>query len=296
MEGGIAIEVGLPIAIGVIMVAMGMALTVADFKRILATPAPVIAGLSAQLIGLPALAFLVASTFDLEPIFAVSLVLIGTCPGGTMSNLIVHLANGDRALSVTMTAISNTVVFVSMPILLQLAFDIFDSGASDPVQLPVIQLVGQLFGLTILPLVIGMTVRRRRPDLADRFQEPSKRFAAILMGVLVVGIVAVNLSVIADEGRRFGPAFLTLNAAALTMGWGLAKVARQPLVPAFTIAIEAGLQNTTLAVFVALTVVGNDDLAIVPALYGGWMLVTGFALALTMRGRLSAATLAAAPA
>ncbi len=290
MEGGPAIEIGLPIAIGIIMVAMGMALTVADFRRILATPAPVIAGLVAQLIGLPALAFLVASSFDLEPVFAVSIILVGACPGGTMSNLIIHLANGDRALSVTLTAISNTVVFVSLPLLLQAGFDTFAAGDAADVDLPIPRLVAQLFALTILPLIIGMFIRASRPDVADRLQEPSKKFAAGLMAVLVAGIVAVNLPTIGVEGRRFGPAFLTLNGAALAMGLGLAKLARQPFVQAFTIAIEAGLQNTTLAIFVALTVLSNDDLAIVPALYGAWMLVTGFGLALAMRRRLTAAT------
>ncbi len=288
MEGGPAIEIGLPIAIGIIMVAMGMALTVADFKRILSAPAPVIAGVLAQLVGLPLLAFGVASVFDLAPIFAVSVILIGACPGGTTSNLITHFSSGDRALSVTLTAISNTVVFVTLPLILQWGFDRF-AGEAEEVSLPGLQLVGQLFVLTLLPLLIGMAVRARRPDVADRLQEPSKTFAAVLMAVLVAGIVAVNTEQIAAEAPRFGPAFITLNLLALAMGFGVARIARQRFRQAYTIALEAGLQNSTLAIFVALTVVGNDDLAIVPALYGAWMLITGFALAMFLRPRLRVA-------
>lgn len=300
MEGGPAIEVGLPIAIGLIMVAMGMALTPADFRRVLSQPRPVVAGLLAQVVGLPALAFLVASSFELDPVFAVSIVLIGACPGGTMSNLVIHLANGDRALSVTLTALSNSVVFITLPLLLEAGFDRFAPGeAAGEVELPVLTLMAQLVALTVLPLAIGMVVRSRRPLLADRLQEPSKRFAAGLMAVLVVGILAVNLDLVASEGATFAPAFVTLNLAALALGWVAGTVAGQGLRGAFTIAVEAGLQNTTLAFFVALTVIGDDDLAIVPGLYGGWMLVTGFGLALWLRPRLSSSQQpedAAAPA
>ncbi len=297
MEGGPAIEIGLPIAIGIIMVAMGMALTLDDFKRILSSPRPVLAGVFAQLVGLPALAFAVAGAFDVGPIFAVSIVLIGACPGGTMSNLIIHVANGDRALSVTLTALSNSVVFLTLPFLLGIAFDVFaPDDATGAIELPVLTLMAQLFALTILPLAIGMAVRSRNRELANRLQEPSKRFAGALMAVLVIGIIAVNLELIGEEAPKFGLAFVTLNLAALAMGFGLARLAGQSFRPSFTIAVEAGLQNTTLAFFVALTVLSNDDLAIVPGLYGAWMLFTGFGLALWLRPRLTAEQQATAAA
>ncbi len=288
MEGGPAVTIGLPIAIAVIMVAMGMALTVADFHRVLETPKAVAVGLVCQMILLPVIAFSVAAAFDLEPIFAVGVVLLGACPGGTMSNLIIHLADADRALSVTLTAISNTAVFITLPLLLRLGFSTFTDG-SETVALPVVQTTVQLIGLTILPLGIGMVIRHRSPEFAQRMEQPAKRFAGGLMAVLVIGVVAANLELIGEQAAALGPVIVLLNLLAMGTGLALSKLAKLDFRMSATVAVEAGIQNGTLAITVALSILENDDLAIVPGLYGAWMLIVGFAFAFYVNRRLNGA-------
>ena len=120
METSILSEVLLPIAIVLIMISMGMTLTGGDFRRLLGQKTAVGVGLFSQLLILPALGFLVAWVFGLAPVFALGMVLLVASPGGSTSNLIVHVSNADRALSLTLTAISNVAVFVSMPVLVAL--------------------------------------------------------------------------------------------------------------------------------------------------------------------------------
>lgn len=278
MEGGVLSEVALPLAIFLIMVAVGMALTVDDFRRVAATPRAVAAGLTSQLVLLPLLGFATAAAFELEEVFAVSIVLLAASPGGSTSNLVVHTADADRALSVTLTALSNMVVWLTMPFLLRAAFDVFGDG-SRTVEVPIVQTMAQVLVLTVVPVLIGMFVRRRRPQFSLRVEGPSKLAAGLFLGLIIVVLVVQNWALVLDDGPRFAPAFIVLNLAALATGYGVARLVRLRVVQSFTIAIETGLQNSTLAITIAISVLDDNTLAIIPGLYGVWMLVTGFAAA-----------------
>ncbi|MEE8601960.1 bile acid:sodium symporter family protein [Euzebya tangerina] len=288
MESGVLSEVILPLCIVVIMIAMGMTLTVADFRRVMSAPKQIAIGLVCQMLLLPALGFAVAAVFPLDAVFAVSIVLLAAAPGGTTSNLIVHAAEGDRALSVSLTALSNSIVWLTMPFLLGLAFRTFDDG-SQPIAFPVGEVMVQVAALTIVPVLIGMAVRARRPSLAERLKEPSKIFAAAFLFLVIVALVIQNIDQVMEEGPRFAPAFIALNAIALVVGFGVARIAGLDQKQSSTIAIETGLQNSTLAITIALSVLDSAEIAIIPGLYGVWMLVTGFAFAfLTNRDRSEA--------
>ena len=291
MESGILSDVLLPLAIVLIMIAMGMTLTSDDFRRLATQKKAVAVGLFCQLLVLPALGFLTAWVFGLATIFALGMVLLVASPGGSTSNLIVHVSDADRALSLTLTAISNVAVFVSMPLLLwlgQRAFGELDGNAS----VPVIDLVIQIAALTIIPIAIGMFVRAKRPNVADRIEDPGKKLASIVFLVIVVLLVIQNWQVIVDEVPEFGPAFVALNVLALAAGLTIASAMGLSQREATTVAIETGIQNSTLAIAVALSVFDLDDLAIVPGLYGLWMLFTGFAFAFIMRSRRTQAVAA----
>jgi len=159
-------EVALPIALAVIMVSLGLSLTPADFRRVFVVPRGVGIGLLNLLLISPLLAFLVAIAFDLGPVLAVGLVLLGASPGGTTANLMTHLARGDVALSVTMTAVSSVAALVTVPLYLGLAIDYFDaSGIGNDVSLGGI--VARVFFITIVPLAIGMALRRRYPERVE---------------------------------------------------------------------------------------------------------------------------------
>ena len=289
MESGILSEVVLPLCIAIIMITMGMTLTLADFRRVLSEPKQIGIGLLCQIILLPILGFIVAAIFPLEPIFAVSIVLVAAAPGGTTSNLIVHAAEGDRALSVSLTAISNSIVWLTIPFLLNLAFRIFSDG-SQPIDFPVTDVMIQVAALTLVPVTIGMLIRYYRPAFCERVKGSSKIFASAFLAIVIIALVVQNWDQILVEGPRFAPAFIVLNIAALAMGYGIAKLANIDTKQATTIGIETGLQNTSLVITVALSILHSNDMAIVPGLYGLWMLMTGFSFAFYMaRGTKKAA-------
>lgn len=290
MEGSFLSEVALPLAIFLIMISVGMSLTVADFRRLADEPKPVAVGLGCQLVLLPALGFGIAALLPLEPLFAVSVVLLAGSPGGTTSNLVSHVADLDRALSVTLTSISNVAVFLLLPFELRLAENLF--GALDgEAGVPILETMLQVAALTILPVIIGMVVRAKREDFALRMQDAGKLASGILLGLVIVALLVQEWETAINDGPRFAAAFILLNALALFGGLGVARAFGLDLRRSVTIGVETGLQNATLAITVAVSVLDNDDLAIVPALYGLWMLITGFPFALgLMRGERVKAT------
>ena len=284
METGILSQVVLPLAIALIMVAMGMSLVVGDFRRLAAEPRAVLTGLGCQLLVLPALGFAVAAVFPLDPLYAVSVVLLTASPGGTTSNLIVHVADVDRALSVTLTALSNVAVFVLMPLELELAQAVF-GGPGEQASVPVATTMLQVAGLTVVPVAIGMGIRARMPAFADRFQDLGKLLSGVVLVLVIVGLVVQNWAQVVQDGPAFAPAFVTLNLLALAAGFLIARAVGLARAQAVTIGVETGLQNATLAIAIALSILDSAEMAIVPGLYGVWMLVTGFAFALWLRPR-----------
>ncbi len=289
MESGVLADVFLPLAIVLIMIAMGMTLTSDDFRRLQAQKKAVGVGLCCQLLILPLIGFATAWLFGLATVFAVGMVLLASSPGGSTSNLIVHVSDADRALSLTLTALSNVVVFVSMPLYLALAQDAFGSLDGDAA-VPVGDLAVQIAALTVVPIAIGMAVRARFPALATRAEGPGKLLATVVLGVIIIGLVIQNWGTIVDEAPEFGPAFITMNLVALAAGWSVATATGLTRREATTIGIETGIQNSTIAIAIALSVFDSDDLALIPGLYGLWMLFTGFAFAFWLRSRHAAAS------
>ena len=278
MQESVLSNVALPVAIVIIMIALGMTLTVADFRRVFTQPRQVSIGLLCQLILLPLLGFAVAALFPLTPIYAISVILLAASPGGATSNLIVHAADGDRALSVTLTAISNILTWLTIPLLLGAAYAVFGDGAV-AIDFPIGSVMVQVAGLTIFPVLIGMVIRKWRPAFAENSKRFTRIFATIFLFLIILALVVQNWDTIVRDGPRFAPAFITLNLAALAVGYFVAKMAGINQTQSATIAIETGLQNATVAITVALTILGSNEMAIVPGLYAIWMLITGFALA-----------------
>ncbi len=279
MQESFISSVVLPLAIFLIMVTMGMTLTVADFRRVFSQPLQVTVGLVCQMLLLPVLGFGVAYAFALEPIYAVSIVLLAAAPGGTTSNLIVHAAEGDRALSVTLTAISNSIVFLTMPFILSIGVGVFGGGISGIEEFPVVSTMIQVAALSVVPVLIGMGIRNWKTDFAERSKDVTKILAAGFLFLVIFALVIQNWETIVRDGPRFAPAFITLNLLALLVGYVVARLMRINHVQSSTISIETGLQNGTIAITIALTILNNNDLAIIPGLYSIWMLITGFGLA-----------------
>lgn len=262
--------VALPVALAVIMVSLGLELTRGDFKRIFVYPRGVAIGLLNLCLIAPFLAFGVAEVFGLEPVLAIGLVLLGASPGGTLANLLTHLARGDTALSVTMTAISSVGALLVVPLYLGLAAEHFAGGDIGDVSMAGV--VARVFLITIVPLSLGMYLRERYPEATAERKETLKKLAFGAFVLVVIGAVASEIDVLVDNFADVALATLVLNVCAMSVSFGVAKLARLSDRQATAIAMELGIHNSTLAIAVAGTI--NIDFAIPAAVYSGFMFVT----------------------
>ena len=286
------LEVILPVALAVIMVSLGLELTLADFRRIAVYPLGVAIGLVNLAFVAPLLAFAIAEVFGLEPILAIGLVLLGASPGGTMANLLTHLARGDTALSVTLTALSSVGALVTVPLYLGLAGERFAGGDIGDVSMAGV--VARVFAITIVPLAIGMHLRSRYPARVAALRGRVKRAALIAFVCVVIAAVVSEIDVVLDNFTAVALATLTLNVAAMSVSFTVARLARLTSEQATAIAMELGIHNSTLAIAVAGTI--DIDYAIPAAVYSGFMFITAGLFARLMRHRNSAAVGAPAAA
>lgn len=284
MQESVISSVILPLAIAIIMVALGMTLTVADFRRVFTQPKPVLIGLFCQMILLPVLGFAVAGLFGLTAVYAISLILLAVSPDGATSNLIIHAGDGDRALGITLTAITNMLAWLTIPVGLSIGYSLYGTGTLD-IEFPVVDTMVQVAVITLIPTLVGMGIRRWKPDFAENSKRWSKIFATAFLFLVILALVIQNWAVIVRDGPRFAPAFIVLNILALVVGYFVPKFLGVNFVQAVTIAIETGLQNSTVSITVAITLLNNNEMAVIPGLYAIWMYVTGFALAFWMARR-----------
>lgn len=266
-------SVVIPICLFLIMMGMGMTLITKDFKRVLKYPKAVGIGLTNQLILLPIIGFALANIMPLRPEYAVGVMLLVLCPGGTTSNLFTFLAKGDVALSVTMTAIASVVTVFTIPIVLSFSLIHF-MGAGSEFQLPIIKTMVSLFVITILPISIGMLIKRFAPKVADSSQVLVSRFGVTFLTFLVVFLSYVQRDIIVDAFINTGPVSLILNVVTMAIGYFSSKWLGLNLSQRTSITMEVGLQNSTLSIFMALTLLSNYDMSMTPAIYTLIMFLT----------------------
>ena len=261
----------LPAALAVIMVTLGLSLRLADFRRVVVFPRGIAIGLTNLTLISPFLAFAVASAFDLSPELAVGLVLLGASPGGTMANMLTHLARGDTALAVTMTATSSVAAMVTVPLFLGLAIDHFDAtGLGEDVEM--LGVVGRVFGITIIPLALGMWIRARWPERVEEIYPRMRRVALFAFVAVVIGAVIAEREKIDENVADVAGAALALNVAAMAVSFTVSKLARLNDAQATAIAIELGVHNAALAIAVGASVA--TVLTIPAAVYSAFMFVT----------------------
>lgn len=277
-------QVLLPLALAFIMFSMGLTLVVKDFKRVLQHPAAMGYGLLSQLLLLPAIGFALASLLSLSPELAVGLMILAASPGGITSNLLTNLANGDTALSVSLTAVTSLASLLSLPLLVNFALVHWGAGSS-PVSFPLGKMVTGIFLVSTLPLLAGMALRHFKTALADRIQQSTRRVAVLLFGMIVI------ITFMGEWGRMTqhlvdaGPSVLLLNL--LTMGLAIAGSRAIGLErrQGIAITIECGLQNAAMGIFVAATLLQNSGMVIPSVLYALFMnlsagLFIGYCLAM----------------
>lgn len=269
-------DVVLPGALAFIMLSMGLSLRIADFQRVLVQPKAACVGLFAQMVLLPLIAFALVlawrAVFGLDPSLAVGFVIIAACPGGVTSNLMTHLAKGDTALSISLTAVSSVLSALTIPLIVNAATGMFLGAEAPP--LPILGTVAGVFVIVTLPVLVGMAVRGVASQTAERIEPFCRRTAVVLFVIIVLAAVALEWRLLADHFADVVPLVLLLNLVTMAVGWCAARGACLPRDRAIAISLEAGLQNGTLAVLIAATFLADETMVVPGATYSILMFFT----------------------
>ncbi|MDJ0422832.1 bile acid:sodium symporter [Dietzia kunjamensis] len=278
MDQSPLVDIGLPIALAIIMVGIGLSLTREDFAVQARSPRATIVGLVGQLVLVPLVGVGVALLFGLTPMLALGVVLVAATPGGATSNLITYLSRGNVALSVILTALTSVAVILTLPMWFGIGARLIPGAADEEVTVPLGQTFGLLLGVILIPVAIGMILRARRPALASRIERYVGIVGLVVLVLLIVGIVLGERDRIVDLVATVGPAVIVLNLALIVLGGLLAWVSRLRRAEQIAIAVEFGIKNTTLTLLIAFTVIGDEEVGLAAAVYSIIMYVTAFLL------------------
>lgn len=265
-----------------VMFGVALDMRVGDFRRVLTAGKPVLLGLTAQFLLLPAMTFLLVLLLDPAPSMALGMMLVAACPGGNLSNFLTHLARGNTALSVTMSAVSTTAATVMTP--LNIAF----WGTLHPgtrtilrqVDLDPLQMLLTVLTILGLPITLGMMIAARRPGLARRLRTPMKRFAVVVFAAFVVTALAANWQHFLRFVGWVAGLVAIHNASALGLGYAAARAAGLDESDRRAVAIEVGIQNSGLGLLIIFTFFdGLGGMALVAAWWGVWHILSGLTVA-----------------
>ncbi|MEB2310727.1 MAG: bile acid:sodium symporter family protein [Sorangiineae bacterium] len=295
MQSSIITTVFLPLALGVIMLGLGLSLSLADFRRVVVYPRAVFVGLACQMLLLPAVCFGIARGFGLPPELAVGLMLLSAAPGGATANLFSHLAKGDVALNITLTAVNSVLSLFVLPFIVNLSLEAFmGAGKAIPLQF---DKVIQVFAIVLVPVSIGMLIRAKKRTLAGQLDKPVRLLSAVFLVLVIASAVAKERANLGDFFRQVGLAALTFNLASMMVGYFVPLLLRVERRQAIAIGMEIGIHNGTLAIAIASapTLLNNSTMAIPAAIYSLIMFFTAgaFGWLVSRRGNEPAAATAA---
>ena len=272
MQGGLITNLLLPLSLGIIMLGLGLSLTLADFTRVFRYPKAVIIGLTIQMLVLTSAAFLIAVVFQLPSELAVGLLLLAAAPGGATANVYSHLAHGDVALNITLTAVNSALSLLTLPFIVTFALQYF--MASDQYVPPPFRKVIEVGLIIVLPVVIGMLVRQFAPRFAAKMEKPIRIFSVLLLALLVMLAVAQSWEVLVKYFAVVGFACLVFNLVSMAVGYAAPLALKLPEKQAIAISMEIGIHNGTLAIYIALNVLNNGTMGVPAAIYSLIMFVT----------------------
>ena len=274
MTESLATALFLPMALGVIMFGLGLSLRIADFTRVVRFPKAVLIGLAVQVLLLPAICVLIAHAFGLTPALAVGLMLLAASPGGAVANLFSHLAHGDVALNITLTAINSVLAIVTLPIIVSLSMWHF-MGQGEAIPLQFAKVI-QVFAIVLIPVAMGMLVNARAARVAAAMRRPMKWISVIFLVSVIAFAGSQDSGNIGEFIMAVGAACLAFNLASLSIGYGLPRLLKLERPQAIAIGMEVGIHNSTLAITVAMSplMLGEPEMAIPAAVYGVMMLFT----------------------
>jgi len=272
-----------PFVVVVVMLALGLTLTLADFRRAASMRRPLAVALICQALLLPVLCLLIAETFDLPPNLAVGLMLMAATPGGTTANILSHLFNGDLALNLTLTAINAVLSIVAVPAILAFSMTWFlGDGRFLPLQWD--KFLG-VIGLVLVPTAIGVAIRHRFPQLARRLQTPVRVAAAVLLVVIIAATLVRSWGTLSHYFGVLSGAVAAFCVTSLTVGYLAPRLMRLAPRQAIAMSLEIGMHNGVLAMGIALSpqLLNNAEMAIPAAVYGIIALFIALSFIFTVR-------------
>ena len=268
-------QIFLPISLAIIMFGMGLTLVVSDFGRLFAYPKEVLVGLFNQLVFLPLIGFLIILLFDLNSSMAIGIMILSLCPGGPTSNLITQVARGNIGLSVTLTALASLITVFTIPIILSEAITYFTGETDVVIELPIVQTMLQILLITVIPVSIGMIIRKKNEAFALRMERPMRMASTLLFIIIFLLVMIANKDLIVEAMKEVGLATLLLNLSTMALGYMTAKVFGIKGKSQISITIESGIQNGTLAFVIATTILNNVEMGLPTGAYSIWMFITG---------------------
>lgn len=259
-------QIFLPVALGLVMFGLGLTLTTADFARVAKYPKAAAIGLVCQMIVLPAICVGLVLAFGIKGVLAVGMMLLVASPGGASANLFSHLAGGNVALNITLTAINSVLAVFTLPLVVGLSTAYF-LGDQAALGLQPAKFL-QVFAIVLVPVAIGMWVRSRYEAWALKMNNPVRIASVVVLVLVIVAAIVTGFQQLVDNIATLGPVALLLSILSLTVGYFVPKAFKVERDQAIASAMEIGIHNATIAITLALTVLNDEAMAIPAAVYG----------------------------
>jgi BASS family bile acid:Na+ symporter len=260
------------LALALVMFGLGLSLASADFVRLREHPRSVVLALGLQMFVLPAVAYGLIVALKVEPVYAVGLMLLAASPGGVSANLFSHLFGGNVAMNISLTAIKTVLSIVSLPLIANWAIATFvQTGQVVPLQLGKVL---EVVTVVLLPVLLGMVVRVKQPAFSERMGKPMKIFSALVLAAFSLIAIVKEWSALTASFSSLGPVVLLFNLASLLVGYYLSRWVGLNKSMATAVSFEIGIHNSTLAIYVALSVLANFQLGLPAAIYSVSMYLT----------------------
>ena len=270
---GIITDIFLPLALAFIMFALGLGLTGADFLRVLKQPKDFLVGAISQIILLPIIAFILIKIWPISPELAIGVMIIAAAPGGVTSNILTSFAKGDVALSISLTAIISLLSVITVPFIIITSLNILDLN-NVPQNISLANMALSMFLIVTLPVVLGMIIKKILSNFALSFEPIAKKISIFLFVLVLIGAILAERNNVIAYFAQAGLITLVLNVVMMIVAFYVAQLLGSGIAQKKCIAIECGLQNGTLAIFVATTLFGGGVYLIPAATYSLIMFAT----------------------
>jgi len=269
----IVTDVILPLALAFIMFVLGLGLTGGDFLRVTKQPRDFFVGAFSQIILLPIIAFILVKVWPIAPELAIGVMIIAAAPGGVTSNLLTSFAKGDVALSISFTAIISLLCVITIPYIVLTSVELL-GGTNITQDISLFSMSRDMFLIVTVPVILGMLLRRFASEVALKFEPIAKKISIILFVLVLLGAIAAERENVISYFAQAGLITLVLNVVMMVVAYYVAKLFASGMKQKKCITIECGLQNGTLAIFVATSIFGGGMYVIPAATYSLIMFAT----------------------